>query len=881
MQRRTFLRGLATTAAGTTVLSRSASAADTQLEPGTWYDATVTDSVDGDTFDVKLDSDGTKYTIRCLGIDTAEASGYTHYDKVEEWEGIEDDSYLETWGNNASEFASGELPVDSSCQIAVDSESQEKDQYGRLLAKVRYDRTGDGSMDTVYNRYALAQGYARVYSASMSTTDEYWDLEARARTDRVNIWGESDPENTTEVRDNDIARTFHPNTSSVRLSSGAIPDSRVPLWAEPDATQSLESGGVDYSGGPIPLAGVDTTSRVGMLGGASIHETHDSYTDHLEHFVFVTNLVDFLSSDGREGMVLVDGGHHQFNGTHACSAEDTVYYQRYLEGQCIELAGVNDVDSSSGPQLADARAVVVTGPNEAFTSAEANALSSFTSNGGAVVLVGSAGSTSTRRSNLDALAADLGSDLRLNADSVTDDTSHVNDDSSLVTTTEFNTRDFSLWSAYSGSTQSYSVSIDEVQRVAGALNDEWVDITNTGDASIDMTDWTLENGDGDTFAFPDGFSLAAGATVRVHTGSGSDSSSDLYWGTSMFRWDNDADTATLRDASGDVAQDTSWSVPDVVIPTINEDGDTLNDEYVDFENRSGGSVDMAGWTVEDEAGYTYTVPDGFSLADGATVRLHSGSGSDSSTDLYWGRGSPVWNNGGDTVTLADDSGAIVQVREYPSPFDFSITEISLDGDTLNDEYVDVTNGGSSIVDLSGFTLEDEAGYTYTFPDSFGLDAGSTVRVHTGEGDDSTTDLYWGRGAGVWNNGGDTAYVYDDNDVLLDSQDSSSSGTDSTISIATINEDGATLNDEYVDFENTGSSAMDLTGWTVEDDASHTYHFPDNFALDAGATVRLHTGDGTDSSTDLYWGSGTYIWNNSGDTCYLYESDGTLHASKSY
>lgn len=76
-----------------------------------------------------------------------------------------------------------------------------------------------------------------------------------------------------------------------------------------------------------------------------------------------------------------------------------------------------------------------------------------------------------------------------------------------------------------------------------------------------------------------------------------------------------------------------------------------------------------------------------------------------------------------------------------------------------------------------------------------------------------------------------------------------------------------LNDEYVVLKNTGNSNINLEGWTLEDEADHTYTFP-NFNLDAGSTVTIHTGSGDDTSTDLYWGSGTTVWNNAGDTTYL-------------
>ncbi|WP_192498441.1 lamin tail domain-containing protein [Halorussus halophilus] len=878
MQRRSYLKLLAGAVTTTSVSTGTTLAADSKLESGTWYDATITDNIDGDTVDVELDSDGTQYNIRTLGMDTPEKSGNTRYEQVEGWEGIEDEAYLETWGNNASDFAKNELPVGTNVQIAVDSESEEIDQYDRLLAKIRYDRTGDGSMDTVYNKYAVEQGYARVYCASMSNTDEYWDAENDARANDVGVWQQSDPSTTSEVRDNDVAQTFHPNTTSVKTNSGAIADSRVPIWAESEATQTLESGAVDYGIGSIPLVGVDAANNLALFGSQPIQEDHEDMSDHLEHFVFVTNLIDSLTDGDRSGMVLVDGGHHQFNADHSCSSEDTVFYQRYLEGQGIELASINSFGDSTGPNLTDARAVIVTSPEDSFTSAEITELQNLISDGGAVILMGSYKSTASQRSNLDDVASGVGSDLRLNEDEVTDSTNNVNDDSDFITSANHNTTDFSLWSAYSGSSTGYVLSIDRVVRNADSLNEEYVDVTNDGASSLDLSGWTMDNEEGESYTFPDGFSLAAGDTVRVHTGSGTDSSTDLYWGASMFRWDNDADRCAIYDGNGNLAQDSSWSVQDVIIPGI--DGDN---EWVDFENVSDDSVDMTGWSVEDEAGNTYNFPDSFSLASGDTVRLHTGSGTDSSTDLYWGS-SYVWNNDGDTAYLYDASGNLVQKRTYPAPYSVSVTDMSLDEETLNDEWVDITNEGSSVLDMSGFSLEDEAGYDYVFPDSFTLGAGDTVRVHTGEGTDTATDLYWGYGIGVWNDDGDTAYVYDDNEVLADKQNSADlgGGSSSKIVVGEIDADGSSTSSEWVEFDNTGSTDQDMTGWTVEDEAGHTYTFPDNYTLTAGGTVRLYTDSGTDSSTDgeLYWDT-SYIWNNSGDTVYLYEPDGTLHTSKSY
>ncbi len=96
-------------------------------------------------------------------------------------------------------------------------------------------------------------------------------------------------------------------------------------------------------------------------------------------------------------------------------------------------------------------------------------------------------------------------------------------------------------------------------------------------------------------------------------------------------------------------------------------------------------------------------------------------------------------------------------------------------------------------------------------------------------------------------------------------------------------DNDNLNDEWVEFTNPGPGSIDLTGWEIKDEsASHRYPFPGGFTLAAGATVRLHTGCGTDTSTNLYWcNQGSAVWNNSGDTVFVLDPNGNVVTEKSY
>jgi hypothetical protein len=99
---------------------------------------------------------------------------------------------------------------------------------------------------------------------------------------------------------------------------------------------------------------------------------------------------------------------------------------------------------------------------------------------------------------------------------------------------------------------------------------------------------------------------------------------------------------------------------------IAEDAANLNDEYFTLENTGTESVDMTGWSVSNEHGDTFEFPNGFTLAPGTVVTIHSGAGADTDGILYWNASEPIWSNTSDLAVLYDDIRDIVDVYAYGS-----------------------------------------------------------------------------------------------------------------------------------------------------------------------------------------------------------------------
>jgi Lamin Tail Domain len=87
---------------------------------------------------------------------------------------------------------------------------------------------------------------------------------------------------------------------------------------------------------------------------------------------------------------------------------------------------------------------------------------------------------------------------------------------------------------------------------------------------------------------------------------------------------------------------------------------------------------------------------------------------------------------------------------------------------VNGEYVVIKNTTKSTISLKSWTLRDKSNHVYTFP-SVSLKSGKTFTIYTGKGTNTSTKLYEGRSAHIWNNtGGDAAYLRNSTSKQIDS-----------------------------------------------------------------------------------------------------------------
>jgi hypothetical protein len=106
-------------------------------------------------------------------------------------------------------------------------------------------------------------------------------------------------------------------------------------------------------------------------------------------------------------------------------------------------------------------------------------------------------------------------------------------------------------------------------------------------------------------------------------------------------------------------------VPKVIIDRQCSHLGDSTDEYVCLTNGDTTTVDLGSWIIRNVLGRSYNFPPGFMLPAGSTVKVHTGAGQDSPTDLHWAyRVNPAWEKG-DKLTLHNNEDVEVFISEAP------------------------------------------------------------------------------------------------------------------------------------------------------------------------------------------------------------------------
>lgn len=74
-------------------------------------------------------------------------------------------------------------------------------------------------------------------------------------------------------------------------------------------------------------------------------------------------------------------------------------------------------------------------------------------------------------------------------------------------------------------------------------------------------------------------------------------------------------------------------------------------------------------------------------------------------------------------------------------------------------------------------------------------------------------------------------------------------------------------DEYVVIQNKETFAVNLSSWTLRDNANHVYTFP-TFTIQPGQACRIYTNQSHPEYCGFNYASASAIWNNDGDCAYL-------------
>jgi hypothetical protein len=91
-----------------------------------------------------------------------------------------------------------------------------------------------------------------------------------------------------------------------------------------------------------------------------------------------------------------------------------------------------------------------------------------------------------------------------------------------------------------------------------SLNREYVRLTNKTKKTVNLRYWTVRDRAGNVYKFTGNFPLAAGKSVYLRTGRGTNTYGTRYWGRKGYVWNNGGDGAYLRSSTNKTIDTCGW-----------------------------------------------------------------------------------------------------------------------------------------------------------------------------------------------------------------------------------------------------------------------------------------------------------------------------------
>ncbi len=237
---------------------------------------------------------------------------------------------------------------------------------------------------------------------------------------------------------------------------------------------------------------------------------------------------------------------------------------------------------------------------------------------------------------------------------------------------------------------------------------------------------------------------------------------------------------------------------------INEFVSDATEEWIEIVNASGGDVSLSEWTVRDATGKATSLPE-LTLGAGQFAVIANPKGK--------------LNNDGDTITLLDPSGAVIDQISYgtdaiPAPHKTESTALGADGAWKRT--TTPTPGTENVLTETAVATDAEA-VTETTGDATNSDqrtevepvATTATQTETGAEEPIGTVVPWS---------GPTTLRFSE---LYPN----TSGDDAT--------------EEFIELENTGDAAVDLTGWQIADASGKTFTAKNETLVAPHALLALH------------------------------------------